>query len=662
MNTWNTDAQLADSIDEKFLATNPQIDQFFSSGVHGKFLLVAAKGMGKTLLLRHKRKQIEQAHKDYFLIPRNNTADYVNPPRSPSKGMTELMKTKAFWQDVWTLSIAISVLLNFPHNLSESERESVLGEVDRAELPVELAKELSNVFSKKHVIQRPPSEVLDIFLQCSVKTIERVRSHAVTIVTALVNRHIDSGCAVFIDSFDQAISTVFPDNLDVWCGGQGGLLKAAWELSRHSRHLKIYTTIRQEAFAYFNDAEINNIKGSMLLIEYSKDNLRAIFTKAILHYEDVNSIEEFVGLKQIYNGYLKIREPIFDYIYRHTIGVPRWLMVIGEKISTARQERGVIADSGMNRRHQKLIAEIINEESSSQAAIYLEAEMAPFFRGDTPGNYIEGILGKVGSTVLSLANLVRISERFLATGWTGTKHPFCLLYNFGLLGYVAKNPSGYGHRQKFKKPYEFDWNYDRVLPRDPKTYYLIHPSLHHIIQTKNYSFKFNHVRIGDGLPWGKKEVTRIAAEKIRVFISYAHSNSDIADGVADVIEEYLSEKSVLHDIWFDKWKMKSGKWFHDQMYDGLSKSDYLILMVSKESLGSNAVAVEWKTKFADKLSNGEDTVIPFIIDDTPFSELPQYLENIHCYRYEGSRDKIVRLVDDILFWKKEETNGMHPEV
>lgn len=657
MTAWNTDAQLADSVDERFLATNLQIDQFLNEGVHGKFLLVAAKGMGKTLLLRHKRKQIEQSHKDYFIIPRNSTADYVNPPRSPSKGMVDLMEMKEFWQDIWTLSIAISVLLNFPHDLSDSERDATLGEVGRAELPGELVKELSNAFSKKYVIHRSPSEVLDIFLQCSVKAVEQVRSHAITIVTTLVSRHINSGCAVFIDSFDQAISTVFPDNLSIWCDGQAGLLKAAWELSRHNRHLKIYTTIRQEAFAYFNDAEINNIKGSILLIEYSKSDLQAIFSKAILHYESIKSIDEFVGLTKIYNGYLRIHEPIFEYIYRHIICVPRWLMVIGEKISSARQERGVIVNNSKNRQHQKLIAEIINDESSRQAAIYLEAEMRPFFKGDTPERYIGGVLAQIGSTVLSLANLMRISEKFLNTDWIGTKHPFCLLYNFGLLGYVARNPSGTGNKQRFKKPYEFEWNCDEVLPKDPCTYYLIHPSLHHLIQTKNYKFKFNKVRIGDGLLWGNKEVAKIQDEKIRIFISYAQTNSDLADSIAGIIDEYLSEKSIIHDIWFDKWSMRSGKWFQDQMFDGIHKSDYLILLVSKESLGSNAVEVEWKTKFKNKISKGEDTVFPFIIDNTPFSELPQYLASIHCYKYEGNRDKILRLVDDIIFWKEEEATG-----
>jgi len=287
MPTWNTDAQLADSIDERFLATNPQIDNFLSDGVHGKFLLVAAKGMGKTLLLRHKRKQIEQTRKDYFLVPRNATADYVNLPASPSKGLIKLMQAKQFWEDIWTISIAISVLLNFPHELSEAERDSALNEIKRADIPSELAQEMVSAFSKRFTLQRSPSSVLNIFLQSPGKAIEKARSRGLQVVTELFNKYISSGCAVFIDSFDHAIGKVFPDNLDIWCNGQLGLLKAAWELSRHNRHVKIYATIRQEAFAYFDDPEINNIKGSMLLIEYSKDDLEAIFAKAIDHYEGI---------------------------------------------------------------------------------------------------------------------------------------------------------------------------------------------------------------------------------------------------------------------------------------------------------------------------------------------------------------------------------------
>ena len=72
------------------------------------------------------------------------------------------------------------------------------------------------------------------------------------------------------------------------------------------------------------------------------------------------------------------------------------------------------------------------------------------------------------------------------------------------------------------------------------------------------------------------------------------------------------------------------------------------------SLGSNAVAVEWKTKFNKKISKGEDSVFPFIIDDTPYEDLPEFLKQIYSYRYENDRDKIIKLVEDILFWKAEQ--------
>lgn len=603
-----------------------------------------------------------------MLIPRNGTADYVRLPPSMPENISTQMRTKDFWQDLWTLSIAISVLLNFPNKLSESEQNFALNEIERATLPSEIARELSDAITNRQSSQRFPSEVLGFFLQNTLKSIQKARKGLQT-VTKLFNQHITSGCAVFIDSFDQAISTVFPNDLDIWCSGQAGLLKAAWELSRHNRHVKIFATIRQEAFASFKDTEINNISGSILLIEYSKDDLRDIFTKAILHYEQVNSIEEFIGFNEIYNSFLNIREPIFDYICRHTTSVPRQFMQLGGKISNSRIARGLIEDTDKIAQYQKRISGIINEESSKLVFSYLTSEMSRFFGIETPERYIDGILKKIGSTVLSLANLKRICEKFIDQNglgmnppWQGTQHPFCLLYNFGLLGYVAKTHDETGYEQKFKKPYEFSWPYEKGLPDDPSAYYLIHPAVHHLIQVKNFNFKFkfNHVRIGDGLPWGEKETAQVQSEMIRIFISYSRKNEDIVKNIVNIIEQYLSEKSQIHDIWFDTAKMRAGRWFQDQMSEGLSSSEYLIFMVSKESLKSNAVSVEWKTKFADKLSKGKDVVFPFILDDTPYNELPDYLQHIHSYRYENSKDKIIRFVEDIISWKDEKNGNGHP--
>ena len=110
----------------------------------------------------------------------------------------------------------------------------------------------------------------------------------------------------------------------------------------------------------------------------------------------------------------------------------------------------------------------------------------------------------------------------------------------------------------------------------------------------------------------------------------------------------------MHDIWLDKWKMRGGKLFQDQMIAGINESDFLVFMVSDNSLKSNAVSVEWKTKFSEKLSFGEDRVFPFLIDGTPFESLPPYLQNIFSYRYDNKEQNIIKLVEDILFWKSEQ--------
>lgn len=654
MTAWNTDAQLADSVDEKFLATTPQIDSFLNGGTQGKFILASAKGMGKTLLLRHKRSRIENSHKDYYLIPRNETADYVILPAFPPKELIELMEDSLFWQDIWILAMAISTLLNFPHNISDSELISITSELERSELPKDISEEIKKAFRSEYVIQRTPSGVLNILLQASARTLQKTRTRGLQIVTELFGRYITSGCAVFIDSFDQALNKAFPENLSVWCSGQGGLMKAAWELSRYNRHIKIYVTVRQEAFSDFTDPEINNIKGSMLLIKYSKSDLEDIFTKAIQHYEGLSSISEFIGLPYVFNGYLGIKESPFDYIYRHTTGSPRWLMVIGESISNSRKERGLIRNKTAFEQRQKTISNLVNLTSSEFATDLIFSEISPFLQGDTPERFIDNLLGQIGSTVLSLANLKRIAEKFIVSGWCGSAHPFCLLYNFGLLGIVSLSPDGTEYKQYFKKPYEFDWKFEHLLPTDPEMYYLIHPSIHHLIKTKNYNFTYNRVRIGDDLLWGEKESRQVRSDKVRIFVSYSHDDLFLVKQIVENLQKYLSEQSKIHDIWFDQWKMRSGRWFQDQMNAGLAESDDLILIVSKNSLGSNAVAVEWKTKFQRKISIGADTIFPLIIDDTPYSELPDYLSNIHAYRYDGKIDCIIRLADDMLFWKEEE--------
>jgi hypothetical protein len=372
MRQWNTDAEFIHEINPELIFVNPKIDVFLRT--NDQFIIVAANGMGKTLLMRHKRKLIEQQQPGITLIPHNALSDYVRLGGVYRKDLVASMRDYSFWREMWELAIAISALLNFPHHLTESEQQSAQAELHQAVLPTQLSSDLKAAFGGDFRFNRPPSGVLAIILSQTVPDIEKCRKSALPVIHQLYIRFIRSACFVFIDSFDQALEMLLPDDLEAWRAGQNGLLTAAWELSRHNAHVKTYITVRQEAYASFTGIGLN-VKGSILLIEYSKSDLKSIFLKAIKHYEELDSIAAFAGVDQIYNSYVRIKEDIFDYIYRHTLCVPRWLMVIGKEIRGSRLERGVVSKED-RRTRQEQIARIVNNVSASFFAMdYIRIEM-----------------------------------------------------------------------------------------------------------------------------------------------------------------------------------------------------------------------------------------------------------------------------------------------
>jgi len=651
---WDTDAEFASSIEESDVFKNKRISSFLEHS--DRFLIVASKGMGKTLLLRLKRKLIEETEHGVLTVPRNKSADYIKLPRNIGKGLKETMRDTGFWLDIWQLAISVSMLLHFRHSLTPDEIDYSERELKRIKLPEFLREDIASALRDDFREYRSPSSILDSLLQEDKSILERIRSTSLQILQDLTEKHITSSVVLFIDSFDQALAEVFPDDLDIWCAAQNGLMKAAWQTSRHNRHIKVYATFRQEAYSAFDGAEQINMRRNVLLIEYTKSDLKAIFENAVREYEDGISIEEFVGFSKTYNGYLRIQEDVFEYIYRHTIGVPRWLITLGSAISDGRDDRGVVTEKSAIAMLRRQLADLVNRISAEELAIaYLENEMRPFFRDLSPQDYLTTLFHHIHSSVLSLSNIQRIATKF-EEEWGASKltHPFCLLYNLGLLGYVDISAGDTNKHQIFKKPYQFDWNYENILPVNTDTYYLLHPSLHHFAQRRNPRFSFNKVRIGAGLPWGIKERRRVEREKIKIFISYSHKDEDVVLTIADGIEDYLNAKTKIHDIWLDQWKMRAGGWISDQLHLGLEESNFLILAVSQNSLGSKAVAVEWKKKFSEKIKSGKDTVFPFLIDDTRFEDLPGFLSEIFSYSYDGKIENIRRLVDDILFWKTEQ--------
>lgn len=648
MPQWITDAQLAHDISAIHLHQNADIEAFLDRGNQTKTIIVASKGMGKTLVMRHKRDLLQRLEDGILLIPRDEQSDYVNLPSSPSETLIEALEEPMFWEDLWRCSIIVSILLNMPQS-DKSGIEELSDAIMACGLPDSIRRLVLKALQSGRPTYQRPSTILNLFLEQNRKVVEQFRSKGIGRLWDLYLDTVQSACAVFIDSFDQGLSERFNGNLKIWASGQTGLLKAAWELSRRNRHVKVYVTVRQEAYASFDDSSRLNMSGSVLLLRYTQDDLRRIFELAIEAYDKKCTIAEFLGFEKMYNFFLRRTEDGFGYIYRHTIGVPRWLIILGQEIARIRPQRTIIADPTKSRAHQKEVARRVNETAGNVLArAYLQSELRLFFEGRDPIAMIMALLKRNQSTVLSMANLRRLSEVYRQSVPDALDHPFCLLMNVGLLGHVIPLGTDPGNVQTFKRPFEFYLNYHHILPEGDNNLFLLHPSLHFLAQMSNINFRFMGVRIGDELPWTRSDDRKVRDSKCSLFISYSHADWDTVSKVVQGIENRFNEKSRFLDLWIDRYKLKAGDWFLDQMSEAAEAAEFLVFMVSRDSLQSTAVQAEWQAKYLQGLRTRQRTLLPFIIDDSKFDELPLFLRGIHAYRYVDGPETVTRLVDDII--------------
>ena len=79
------------------------------------------------------------------------------------------------------------------------------------------------------------------------------------------------------------------------------------------------------------------------------------------------------------------------------------------------------------------------------------------------------------------------------------------------------------------------------------------------------------------------------------------------------------------DIWYDRKKIIGGDPIHKGVEEGVRDADIVIVFISKQSLSSNWVDLEWRTKHEDEIKSGKVRVIAAIVDDTDLDRLPPFL-------------------------------------
>lgn len=504
---WETDA---DNIEVRYIKTllfkNSIIDEFIN--FENKFFLVASKGIGKTLLLKHKRSLLEDKYKygkegdeGYILIPQDRPyLDFATDLGILSKNHIDYLSDWKNCKTIWELAIQLSAI-SYYNIRKKLEKDIYLEKMKEEHRSSFKWLESNTLVSPSYVLNsilRMDKSKIENFIQCFSNDI------------GYDYNNIKTGIIVFIDRLDQALFRY--DSSSLWINVQLGLLEGAWNLMRMNSHIKIFTSIRQEAYANYDSPNKEAISGQMSFVRYDVNELFEIINKLSIFYEGVNSFDEFISLKEPDSN---THESRFEYIHRHTIGRPRDFVSICSKLSPKRNE---LDEEGFR--------DIVITVSSKDIVSNVFSEMEILLNALRKKENREAFLALIPTNILSMSEVKEICRMF--NNLTGCefeyckdckfKHPFCELYNIGLLGIIEEDHSN-NLKQNFIEPYEMSQFPKYVLPAK-SPYYLLHSSLRAYItylRNRSYGKKYKivpHVIIGNSCNWEKQNEKFISTQKV----------------------------------------------------------------------------------------------------------------------------------------------------
>lgn len=104
---------------------------------------------------------------------------------------------------------------------------------------------------------------------------------------------------------------------------------------------------------------------------------------------------------------------------------------------------------------------------------------------------------------------------------------------------------------------------------------------------------------------------------INIFISYSSKDSNFVERLSnDLIE-------LGFDVWLDKWKIKVGDDIFEKIQYGIRNSDYVILVLSSNSIKSGWVDKEWKIVYWNEITTRQVKLLPILLE---YCEIPEYLK------------------------------------
>ena len=584
MRPWTIDAddiQIADDFDAALLHKTVWIENFLDASRDDKYIVVGTKGFGKTLLLKAKRIRCQEL--GYLCLPHDALLDKPVGNKIFSRELLGIYEADIEpWNRVWLTSIACAVLKDagLPDTLDVSPRFSRL--LRNAQL--------RSVFD--HFV---------VLLDHSPRDVHRCAQETNTVLIPLL-RALKRPVAVFIDSVDEyfnkhihtpAWRASFSGELspDIWFLSQMSLVEVAYQLRRITKHLKVFASVRKEAFNRLAETSpmVQQYRGSALDASYGPASLKQIFVNNILRERKTNlvmperlgddPIIAFVGRASTTHSFTGTVEDAFEYIERHTLLRPRDLMTVGQKLAAIEPDE---------RANERIFKRAVNEAASEIVQEYLN-EIAPHL-GDVD---LRGLLATIPANVLTRDAVELLAMRYddmpgHEGGATGLE-AFAALFETGLLGMVHTDPLTGQKVQRFLTPGEYGFGAVRSLPSSH--YYIVRSVLSGYISAidASYTDRTDHTNvIGNGRAWRDPELVAgyphrppaYRGTEPYVHVCYAHDDS--ATVLRDIA--WLTRQGI--NVWYDEGIPVGSQW-SEELAARIRRSAVFLYFVSANSVSSN---------------------------------------------------------------------------
>jgi hypothetical protein len=95
----------------------------------------------------------------------------------------------------------------------------------------------------------------------------------------------------------------------------------------------------------------------------------------------------------------------------------------------------------------------------------------------------------------------------------------------------------------------------------------------------------------------------------RLFLSYAAKDKKYAERLAGEL------KNSGASVWFDEWELQVGDSLRQRIDEAIAISDYLLILLTPNSINSRWIQAEWRAVFSNELNERAITVIPVLLED-----------------------------------------------